>query len=61
MRQIYAQVRNEAQNEAHRAEVANGKAYLLQGGDCAETFGDCRCVFAASSTGEEGRGRRRTA
>ena len=26
------------------AEVAAGKRFLLQGGDCAERFVDCRCV-----------------
>jgi hypothetical protein len=28
-----------------RAEVAQGRAFLLQGGDCAETFGDCSQVL----------------
>ena len=29
------------EDEARLADVAAGKAFLLQGGDCAETFADC--------------------
>lgn len=33
---------------AHLAEVAQGKAFLLQGGDCAELFDDCASVSRRS-------------
>lgn len=38
---------------AHSADVANNKAFLLQGGDCAELFEYCNavsCHFSSDSS-----------